>query len=481
MKTKMMLLLFSPLIPVVSFLSVFAGSSFVLYQKSGHNAGDNFGYAVAAAGDVDGDGKEDFIVGAPDASPNGINKAGSVFVYSGATGALLFQKDGADSGGQFGIAVAGVGDVNGDGRVDFLVGDPSYEVPGAPGRAFVYSGFNGSLLFQLDGQAAGDRFGWSVNGIGDMDGDGHPDFIIGAPEASGGGFRNGSVYVYSGQNGSLITQLNGTYNTHFGFSVSGSGDVNRDGVPDFIVGTAWAGAGGAAYVYSGIDRSLLFQKDGANAGDGLGISVADAGDVDGDGFSDFIVGAEGTSSSAGSAYLYSGKDGSLLYEKDGLVANAHFGRSVAGGSDMNGDGKPDFVVGAPFGGSAFVYSGIDGSLLFSETNLGGFFGFPIALTGDMTWDNRAEVVIGAGGSSPDGLSLAGLAYLYSLCPSRGDMNGDGVLTPSDPVLMLNCVFTGTGICAGCFADLNCDGALTASDVVFELRAVFLGTPISCLQ
>ena len=192
------------------------------------------------------------------------------------------------------------GDVNVDGRADFIVG-AWQAAPGGradAGSAYVYSGADGSLLYQKDGGATGDTFGWSVSAAGDVNWDGMADFIVGATRADPGGRADaGSVYVYSGADGSLLYQRDGgaEYN-NFGHSVSAAGDVNGDGKADFIVGERLADPGGrlgagSAYVYSGADGSILYQKDGVAANDRLGVSVSTAGDVNGDGKADFIVGA----------------------------------------------------------------------------------------------------------------------------------------------------------------------------------------------
>ena len=209
------------------------------------------------------------------------------------------------------------------------------------GSAYVYSGADGSILYQKDGGAAGDWFGWFVSTAGDVNGDGKADFIVGAPFADPGGRSlAGSAYVYSGADGSLLYQRDGgATGDEFGYSVSTAGDVNGDGKADFIVGAYLADPGGkgdagSAYIYSGADGSILYQKDGVATGDQFGESVSAAGDVNGDGKADFIVGAPfadpGGRSLAGSAYVYSGADGSLLYQRDGGAAGDNFGWSVVG-------------------------------------------------------------------------------------------------------------------------------------------------------
>ncbi len=395
-----------------------AGSAFVfsgadgslLYQVSGDTASDFFGISVSGAGDMDGDGKADFIVGAYFDDPaGGGSNAGSAYVFSGADGSLLYQRTGDTPGDSFGVSVSGAGDVNGDGKSDFIVGayrdDPAGGGTDA-GSAFVFSGADGSLLYQKTGDTASDNFGYSVSGAGDVNGDGKADFIVGAyrDDPVGGGTDAGSAYVFSGAAGSLLYQVSGdTASDFFGWSVSGAGDVNGDGKSDFIVGARLddpPGGGtdaGSAYVFSGADGSLLYQRTGDTAGDEFGFAVSMAGDVNGDGKADFIVGAHlddppGGGSDAGSAYVYSGSDGRLLYHVTGDSASDTFGISVSGPGDVNRDGFTDFIVGAyqddPAGGgtdagSTFVFSGADGSLLYQKTgdSASDWFGYSVGGVG----------------------------------------------------------------------------------------------------
>ncbi len=470
------------------------GEFVLLHQKNGAAPFGFLGRAVAGAGDVDGDGRADFIVGASQE----LTAAGSAFVYSGATGVLLFQKAGPDSLGYFGFSVASAGDVNGDGRADFIIGAPYSDVGGIEnsGSAFVYSGADGALLYQKNGLGFGDELGLSVAGTGDVNGDGRSDFIIGARLADPGGVSNaGAAYLYSGATGALLYQKNGAFFDNLGFSVSGAGDVDGDGKPDFLVGALHANSqNGAAYLYSGATGALLYQKDGSGS-EKFGCSVAGVGDVDGDGKPDFIIDAlyaqPGGLASAGSAYLYSGACGALLYWKNGAAQGDNLGASAAGAGDVNGDGRADFIVGArqadPGGrsdaGSAYVYSGTDGALIFQKdgTASGDRLGISVAGAGDLNGNGRADFIIGAITADPGGIISAGSALAYSICSAaKGDMDGSGGLPDAtDVVLMLNCVFLGTASCDACFSDVDCSGGLPdATDVVQLLNAVFLGTPFS---
>ena len=394
-------------------------------------------------GDVNGDGVPDFIVGAYQDDPvGGGTDAGSAYVFSGADGSLLYQVTGDNPGDLFGISGIMAGDVNGDGRADFMVGAPFDDPAGGgtdAGSAYVFSGADGSLLYQRTGDTAGDFFGWSVSGAGDVNGDGKADFIVGAylDDPAGGGTDAGSAYVFSGADGSLLYHVTGdTAGDQFGISVSGAGDVNGDGVPEFIVGARRddpAGGepnAGSAYVFSGSDGSLLYQVTGDTIFGEFGSSVSGAGDVNEDGKADFIVGAfqddpPGGGTNAGSAYVFSGADGSLLYRVTGDTANDNFGFAVSGAGDVNEDGKADFIVGAylddPAGGgtdsgSAYVFSGSDGSLLYQRTGdtVGDRFGISVSGAGDANGDGRADFIVGADYDDPvGGGNDAGSAYVFS--------------------------------------------------------------------
>ncbi len=172
----------------------------LIYRVVGTEASAYFGRSLAVVGDLDGDGILDFAAGAPNASPGGLPSAGEAFAFSGATGALIFRWEGFARFDEFGAAVAGGQDVDGDGIPDVVVGAPGAspgELSGA-GSAFVFSGATGQLLFRWDGQAAGESLGRAVALIGDLDGDGRAEVLVGAPYASPNGLSGaGTVFVLS--------------------------------------------------------------------------------------------------------------------------------------------------------------------------------------------------------------------------------------------------------------------------------------------
>ncbi len=405
------------------------GSFDTLYQWDGAAANDRFGYSVSAAGDLNQDGFDDLIVGTKYSSPGGLTEAGSAFVYSGVDGSLLYQWDGATANARLGASVSSAGDVNGDGFDDVIVS--TYGV----GTVSVYSGMDGSELHQWNGTGSGDWFGISVSGAGDVNADNFDDVIVGAWYADPGGISNaGSAFIYSGADGSLLHRLDGVGSyDRIGYSVSGAGDVNRDGYFDVIVGAPYAGHGstgdaGSAMVYSGLDGTLLYQWDGQLSGEELGHSVSDAGDVNQDGFDDFLIGAQAGGHSngwAGTAYVYSGMDGALLFQWEGVLGDK-FGTSVSGAGDIDGDGTNDLIVGARFAshggfslaGSAYIYSGANGSLL--QRLDGGaaydYFGGSVSGAGDVNGDGLDDLIISAHYADPMGFSNAGSVYVYSFNP-----------------------------------------------------------------
>lgn len=415
----------------------------------GTTAGSNFGISVSGAGDVNGDGHADVIVGATDGS--GVSPfVGTASVYSGFDGSLLHTFTNGHPGSAFGAAVSGAGDVDDDGYDDLVVGARYDSTNGTfAGAVYVYSGFDGSLIHDFYGAATGDRLGVSVNGAGDVNSDGKDDVIAGAYFASNNGFWSGSAYVYSGHNGSVLRTLHGQAAFEFfGAAVAGAGDVNGDGRHDVIVGAygndTGAPNGGAARVFSGLNGALLHAFYGTTPQGSFGASVDGAGDVNHDGRADLIAGAwladTVNGSGSGQAVVYSGLDGTVLHTIDGDDAHDHFGFSVAGAGDVNGDGTPDFVIGAYFdenhgtaSGSARVVSGLDGTPLrtFNGDSPDDRFGISVSGAGDVNGDGLDDVVSGAYLDDDGGID-AGSARVLTVCGTQPYGTGSGGSVP--PVL-----------------------------------------------
>lgn len=403
----------------------------VLYQEIGPTDTMFVGYGVCGGGDVDGDGVPDFIVSAPLASPGGVINAGTATVYSGLDGSQLYQINGTDSAQTLGTSVAIIGDINGDNRAEFLIGAMGASPGGqaGAGSVYLYSGLNGSILQQKDGLVAGDQLGASVAAAGNVNADAIPDYIIGAPYADSGSLQSaGIVYVYSGAGGGLLYRKYGAaaYD-NFGQNVARAGLINNDARADFIVSAPYADSGkGVAYVYSGLNGSLLYRVTGDSTDAHLGWGangVNGAGDVNNDGVDDFVVGAPHGNTNTGVAYVYSGLDGDLLLRVDGDDINSFMGFSVAG-ADVTGDGTPEVIVSAPgtvvngalaFAGAVYIYSVATGARIHEsyapiDTAI---YGYRVASTGDLNSDGRDDFIIGSPQGNYGGNSLSGSAFVLS--------------------------------------------------------------------
>ena len=252
----------------------------VLRTHAGPGPGSSFGWVGREAGDVDGDGVLDLVVGAPGYASG----AGRAFVYSGASGQLLFLHDGAPAS-NLGSDVAPAGDVDGDGFGDVLVGAPG-GLTTSVGHAVVLAGPAGGVMLSISSGLAGDLFGASVEGVGDVDGDGTPDLLVGATLDDTTFTNAGRAYVYSGTGALLRTHEGNEPNANFGSAAGAVGDRNHDGHADYIVGAHNAGPanGGRAFVYDG-KTGATWQ---AYAADATGVAFGQffagrAGDVDADG------------------------------------------------------------------------------------------------------------------------------------------------------------------------------------------------------
>ena len=482
---------------------------------------DYSGRSVSSAGDVNGDGYDDLIIGAWQADPNGNGEAGETYiVYGGAsapgTGGRLnlstldgtdgFILNGIDADDRSGRFVSSAGDVNGDGYDDLIIGaifaDPNgnssgetYVVYGgasAPqGGALDLSMLDGTNGFILNGIDGGDRSGNSVSSAGDVNGDGYDDLIIGAHEADpNGNFLAGETYVIYGGASAPGTEgvldlsdldgingfiLNGIDRLDYsGSSVSSAGDVNGDGYDDLIIGAYDAeqpdGASdeGETYVVYGGERTAgvlaLSDLDGSNGfvlagiddSDLSGTSVSSAGDVNGDGYDDLIIGARLADPNgdvgAGETYVVyggasaPGTDGVLdlsdLDGTNGFILNGidrfdNSGRSVSSAGDVNGDGYDDLIIGARYadpngdssaGETYVVYGGasapgtggvldlsdLDGTngIILNGIDTNDLSGSSVSSAGDVNGDGYDDLIIGAHEADPNGGSSGETYVIY---------------------------------------------------------------------
>ncbi|MEO6540218.1 MAG: integrin alpha, partial [Ferruginibacter sp.] len=469
-----------------------------------NQAGVYFGRSVASAGDVNGDGYSDVVVGATNFQDGANGGEGRAFVYHGSASGISatpnsLLDDANQAGANFGASVSCAGDINGDGYSDVIIGAIYYDdgANNEEGRAFVYHGSAAGLLASPssildDANQEEADFGCSVASAGDVNGDGYSDVIVGAHGSSGGlTLVEGVAYIYHGSAAGLSATPASTRSDSnqidalYGNCVASAGDVNGDGYSDVIVGASGYNDGsnndeGRAFVYhgsvSGISATPNSLLDDANQAYAFfGVEVACAGDVNGDGYSDVIIGAygydDGGNSNEGRGYVHYGSSSGLSTSigrvlDDANQAFASYGVSVASAGDVNGDGYSDVIIGAKQfddganadEGRAFVYHGSPAGLSASPTNTlddanqaGANFGYKVALAGDVNGDGYSDVIIGAyqyddgvntlegrafvyhgsvtglsatPNSTLDDCNQAGAQFGYSVS-SAGDVNGDG--------------------------------------------------------
>jgi hypothetical protein len=483
-------------------------------QLESNQAGSSLGFNVAGAGDVNGDGYADVIVGAPSYDA-GLADEGAAFVFHGSGNGIASgspttadtQLEGDQLDANMGQSVAAAGDVNGDGYDDVIVAAYRYDAGQTDeGVAFVFhgsasgvaSGGAGTAGAQLETDQAG-ALCVSAAGAGDVDGDGYADVIVAALSYDAGETDEGAAFVFhgsasgvaSGGPASADAQLETDQGSARVNDVAGAGDINGDGYADVIVGSARYDDGqldeGAAFVFHGSASGIIAAGDPASADAQLesdladarlGNSVSGAGDVNGDGYADVIVGARLydslSASGGGAAFVFhgsasgiaSGNPASADAQLKGNQASAWMGESVAGAGDVNGDGYDDVIVGAvrydageTDEGAAFVFLGTpngiagsgpsDAEAQLESDQASAFMGDGLAGAGDVNGDGFADVIVGAtyydagetdegaaflfyggGGADNDGDGV--LDTIEAGGPNGGDANGDGIVDSAQP-------------------------------------------------
>ena len=443
---------------------------------NGVSAGDESGFNVSSAGDVNGDGFEDLIVGARLDDPNGIDSGASFVVFGKTDGIAVELSDVAAGVGGFVIngvstldfasnGVGGAGDINGDGFADLLVGaygdDPNGDASGASFVIFGKTDGNAVELstietgiggFVINGVTINDYAGRPINNAGDVNGDGLDDLIIGAGRADPNGNFSGSSYVVFGKSDGATVELSDVEAGTGGFvingasaedqagtSVSGAGDVNGDGFADLIVGAFGDDpnglTSGASFVVFGKSDGTTVELSDVEAGTGgfvingvssddrSGLSVSGGGDINGDGFADLIVGAaldDPNGSASGASFVVFGKSDGIAVELsdveagtggfviNGVSADDYAGLTVSSAGDVNGDGFDDLIVGA---------FGDDPNGLSSGTS------FVVFGKADGTAVELSDVEAGTGGFVINGVSAGDQSGRP--VSAAGDVNGDG--------------------------------------------------------
>ena len=458
---------------------------------------ENFGFSVSNAGDLDGDGFGDLVIGAPGGYDIDFVSGKAYVVLGGSevgtSGTIkLSELDGSNGftinesffGGYTGSSVSSAGDINGDGFDDLIIGAPFAD----SGTSYVIFGrntgfeadlstesLNGTNGFTLSGALFDDRLGSAVSSVGDINGDGFDDLVIGADGAGDydsygdRSFAGKSYVVFGGSNvgnsGTIeLSELNGangfTINgirdsDRTGFSVSSAGDINSDGFDDLVIGAPQAlyDSAGISYVVFGgsnvgnFGTIELSELNGANGFivtdtdrfDKFGYSVSNVGDINGDGFDDLVIGAPGSSNmygynNAGKSYVVFGGsdvgssgavllsllDGSNGFKISGVDSFDGFGRSVSSAGDINGDGIDDLVIGAPFANPQEKESAGESYIIFGRQN-----GFPVTVD-DIGFNANLNL---SNLQDTDGLILIGNNpgdHFGDSVSNAGDINGDGI-------------------------------------------------------
>lgn len=349
--------------------------------------GENLGRSIDALGDINSDGISDYAVGASNGDSGGNNNVGRVLIYSGASGAVVRTHYGLGSSDAFGYSLCATDDLDGDGARDYAIGAPNFDPAGRvnAGAVYAFSGATGTLLWRSDGYRGsggsipnGDQFGYSVDALGDVTGDGRSEIVVGAPNGTAPATGTitavnvGAWYVLDGSTGAVLFSSYSTTNLdRLGETVSGlSGDIDGDNVADFAVWRNRTG-GQRVSILSGLGGVAIGHILAPQQGSNFGLSITGFGDGDGDGQLDLAIGAPlydgpaGADSGAVYVYTHGGAGMVQIAQLNGLHAGDRFGASIDGlapgvdeSHDWNGDGRADLLIGAPHDSSNFGLASI---------------------------------------------------------------------------------------------------------------------------
>jgi hypothetical protein len=327
----------------------------------------------------------------------------------------LFSLAAAPDHYQLGTAFAVVGDLNGDGVPDIAVSAPATMVDSLFGSGIVHvvSGTDGATLRNYTGSPQENQmFGHSLAAL-DADGDGIPDLAIGAPGQSGiNGHGAGAVEIFSGADGSLILAIQGPDHSNFGAAIANAGDQDGDGIDDLYVGAPQADGGGAVYLVSAASGATLRVTASDTPDAAFGARIAMAGDIDGDGLADVVIGApmfrtpEGNP--VGKVSLVRSSDGVVAASVSGPGDYSQLGSSLATARDANADGLPDILAGTASGGTALVLSGADLTTIADlSIPLPEFWDLTVGGSLDYDQDGTADWLIGSPAMSVSGFEVFG--------------------------------------------------------------------------
>ncbi|MFT7620570.1 MAG: hypothetical protein ACI97A_004227, partial [Planctomycetota bacterium] len=366
------------------------------------------------------------------------------YVFSGADASMIHSKFGSQAGSELGFTVSQAGDYDQDGTPDFMAGIPFFDNSGVDkGKVRIFSGLTGLTIQSLFGTSANAQFGRALSACGDVNGDGIPDIMIGAP-LSGATF-GGEVSILSGVTSSVIQFFVGTPGSNLGWGLTGLGDLDEDGFDDYAIGGPGIGVGGTdtgfVSVYSGISGLPIHSSSGQGAAEYFGREVRNAGDVNGDGVTDMIIGSPLSDQffmDAGRVTVTSGKDSSILFNYFGQATTANVGVSVAGVGDLNFDGFADVIVGSSAQNGPAVHSGVARlylaptlPILKYDTPSGGT-DLDLEWTPDTGNVNSVTGTLTCSGATPGGLGVVGLSF----APANFINFGIPILIAGDPTNLI---------------------------------------------